>query len=343
MSGSDAIGKDSMAGLFAVLKQIRTRAGLTQRQIAQATGAGGKHGHKLIARLEAGRVPNPSVRLVLNYLRACRATSSDLAGFLDGFLGEPLAIPSRARRGPGPKQPVPEPETQDPTMLALRKEAAWWKLRRALEEILHEELNRLGAKPMSAERNTAAGYGVKVFRSLYKSRNSRPASRERRLERSRAWAERNGLPNEIRDHIFEAMSALFGEMSNEGLLDLLPPIDEARHLMLLPPRYRFQTDRTLCYHEYVMKSSEEFQQRESARKPVIEAALGMLRSAGLAKPQIGNYQSIIIAFLNIAENSAAGSPKRERMIQDTLSLHQQPYIDQALLHRLAELILTLRT
>ncbi len=64
MADADATGQDSLAGLFPFLRQIRTRAGLTQRQIAQATGAGGKHGQKLIARLEAGKVQNPSVRLV---------------------------------------------------------------------------------------------------------------------------------------------------------------------------------------------------------------------------------------------------------------------------------------
>lgn len=347
MTDSGAIGKDSLSGLFLVLKHIRSRAGLTQRQIAQATGAGGKHGHKLIARLEAGHVPNPSVRLVLDYLRACRATSNDLAEFLDGFLGKPLAIPSRARRGPRSKQPVPGPEPptvpEDPATLALRKEAAWWKLRRALEEMLHEELNRLGARPMSAERRTAAGYGVKVFRSLYKTRDSRPASRERRLKRCRAWADSSGLPTEIRDRLFEAMMALFDEMSNKGLLDLLPPVAEAKHLMLLWPRQRFRTDEAMCYHEYVVKSFEGFKQREATRQPVIEAALAMLRSSGLTEPQVGNYRSIITAFLNVADTSAAGSPERERMTQTILSVHQQPHIDQALLHRLQELVLSLRS
>jgi transcriptional regulator with XRE-family HTH domain len=342
---SDAVGEASLAGLFPMLKQVRARAGLTQQQIAGATGAGGKHGRKLIARLEAGHVQNPSVRLALNYLRACRATSHDLAGFLDGFLGAPLPIPSRPRRGPRPKVAPParglSPKLEDATILALRREAAWWKVRRVVEDVLHQELNELGAKPMSEERNTAAGFGRKVFRSLYQTRKLRPALRERRLKRCRVWAESKKLPNETIDRLNEAMSVLFDDMDGKRQLDWLPPIDEARHLMLLPPRHRLQTDYDVCRHEYVTQLFEEHQAREVARKPVIEAALNLLRSQGLTKQQIGNYQSIITAFLNVAETTEPGSTARAQRVEEIARGHQQPHIDQSFLRRLAELVFSL--
>ena len=362
MAGIDANRKDPLAGLFPILRQIRTRAGLTQQQIARATGAGGRHGHKLIARLEAGHVSNPSVKLVLDYLRACRATSQDLADFLDSFLGAPLAIPSRHRRGrrPGaghdgssviPRESdesrnlawnrVPT-QSEDGTILALRKEAAWWKLRRGIEEILHQELTRLGAKPMTRERKAAAGYGCKVFRSLYRTRGSSPTVRERRLKRCREWAVNEGVPDEVRDRVLEAMSALLAGMDAEGQLDLLPPADEARHLMLLKPRQRFVTDEAMCHHEFVTRAFEQFQTREAARKPVIEAAMNILRSTGLTPQKLGNYPSVITAFLTVAENTQPGSTARDQGLTDVFRSHQQPYFDQSLLHRLAELVMSLR-
>ena len=354
MAGIDANSNDPLAGLFPILRQIRTRAGLTQQQIARATGAGGRHGHKLIARLEAGHVSNSSVKLVLGYLRACRATSQDLADFLDSFLGVPLAIPSRHRRGrrqaaaqghdrnsPGVSDRVPSP-SQDATTLALRKEAAWWKLRRVIEEILHQELTKLGAKPMTVERKAAAGYGLKVFRSLYRTRGSSPTVRERRLGRCLEWAANKGVPDEVRDRVFETMSALFAGMDAKGQLDLLPSPEEARHLMLLKPKQRFVTDEAMCRHEYWMKAAEEHKAREAARKPVIEAAMNMLRSTGLTPQKLGNYPSVITAFLTVAESTQPGSTARDQGLADVFHSHQQPYFDQALLRRLAELVFTLR-
>ncbi len=70
--------------------------------------------------------------------------------------------------------------------------------------------------------------------------------------------------------------------------------------------------------------------------------MNLLRSSGLTENQIGNYRSIITAFLNTAETTAAGSPQRDRMVQTILGVHQQPHIDQALLRRIQELIFTHR-
>jgi transcriptional regulator with XRE-family HTH domain len=334
-----------LAGLFQVLGQMRTRAGLTQRQIAAATGAGGKHGHKLIARLEAGHVRNPSMRLVLDYLRACRATSQDLAVFLDGFLGSPLPIPARRRRGPRRKGAVPardlSPEPEDAAILVLRKEAAWWKVRRVVEDMLHQELNQLGAKPMSKERGLAADFGRKVFRILYQARKLRPELRERRLNRCRAWAERKTLPPDVTAPLYEAVSAFFGGMDGHGQLDWLPPLADARHLMLLPPRYRLQTDNDMCRSEYLAQMLKEHEVRETARKPVIEAALNLLRSKGLTDQQIGNYRGIINAFLIVAETTEPGSAARAKRIEEIAHGNEHPYIDQTLLRRVAVLVFTL--
>jgi transcriptional regulator with XRE-family HTH domain len=338
MAKQETASKPAIAGLFPLLRELRTRAGLTQHQIAEATGAGGAHGRKLIARLEAGHVQNPSIKLVLDYLCACKATAQDLAEFLDGYLSSPMPIPSRPIRGPR----IPKPKPEDLALLALRKEAAWWNLRKVIEVMLHHELNGLGAKPMSKERKIAAEYGRKVFRILYQTRQLRPALRERRLRRCRAWAECKNMQADVIDYLRKAVTGLFEDMEGKGELDWLPPAEQTKHLMLLAPRHRFETDYDLCRSEWLVKMNKEHQAREEARKPVIEAALAMLRSSGLTENQIGNYRSIITAFLNVAESTQPGTPARERIMREIIGGHQQSYIDQALLNRLAELVFSLR-
>jgi transcriptional regulator with XRE-family HTH domain len=346
MANGGETGSASLAELFPLLRQIRLRAGLTQKQVAQATGAGGRHGHKLIARLEAGHAPNPSARLVLDYLRACGATSTDIREFLDGYLSVRLSAPERPQRGPRRKGTVParglSPEPEDAATIALRKEAAWWNLRKVIEIVLHRELNGLGAGPMSKERKHAADFGRKVFRILYQTRQTRPTLRERRLGRCRAWAERKALPHDALDHLLRTMTELFDDMAAKDELDWLPPADDAKHLMLLRPRHRLQTDYDMCRDEYLERMAREQEAREAARRPVIEAAMNLLKSAGLSGSALGNYTIFITAFLNVAESTPPGSPQRAQLVEEKIHSLERPYIDQSLLRRLAELVLPLR-
>jgi hypothetical protein len=68
----------------------------------------------------------------------------------------------------------------------------------------------------------------------------------------------------------------------------------------------------------------------------------LLRSKGLTENQIDNHRSIITAFLNVAETTEPASTARTRRVKEIAHVHEQPYIDQALLRRLAELVFTLR-
>ena len=103
-----------------------------------------------------------------------------------------------------------------------------------------------------------------------------------------------------------------------------------------------QTDYDMCRSEWMAQMQREDEAKEAARKPVIEAALNLLRSKGLTDQQIGNYRSIISAFLTVAENTQPGSTARDQGLADVFHSHQQPYFDQTLLHRLAELVMSLR-
>jgi hypothetical protein len=68
--------------------------------------------------------------------------------------------------------------------------------------------------------------------------------------------------------------------------------------------------------------------------------LNLLRLSGLTGNRIGNYRSIITAFLNVAGTTEPGSEARDRTVAEIVRVHQQPHIDQTLLRRRQELVFT---
>ncbi|MBN2538102.1 helix-turn-helix domain-containing protein, partial [candidate division WOR-3 bacterium] len=180
--------RQAAAELGRLLREARLRAGLTQRQVAEAVGLARGYGNTYLSRLEKGEVQNPALWLVLDILRACRAMSADLKPFLDRHLGQPLTVPGQGDRAVrGPRQ-----EPGDAGLPALRQEALEWKVRARLEEALFEELNRLGVPWPSPERRSLAGFARKVFRVLYRTRGAERREREQKLARARSWAEGRG-------------------------------------------------------------------------------------------------------------------------------------------------------
>lgn len=57
-----------------ILRRLRQNANLTQKEVATIMGVKIKYGQSLIAQIEMGKVKNPSLRTILDYLRACGAS-----------------------------------------------------------------------------------------------------------------------------------------------------------------------------------------------------------------------------------------------------------------------------
>ena len=74
------------------LRECRVRANLTQQMLAAAMGRQGKGGHHVAGRLERGEVPHPSLELIADYLRACRAGFADILCILDPYTSRPTVV-----------------------------------------------------------------------------------------------------------------------------------------------------------------------------------------------------------------------------------------------------------
>ena len=58
------------------LHELRIRAGLTQQMLAVAMGSQRKGNHTVVSRLENGRMANPGIGLVVDYMLAFRPSST---------------------------------------------------------------------------------------------------------------------------------------------------------------------------------------------------------------------------------------------------------------------------
>ena len=77
------------------LRSLRKRARLTQDGLARLAGRGWDHA--LVSRLETGRLENPGLGIVADYLRACRASFSEIADLLDTYTARPLPVEQEGR------------------------------------------------------------------------------------------------------------------------------------------------------------------------------------------------------------------------------------------------------
>ncbi len=325
---------DRLASLFTILRQLRLRAGYTQAQIAAALGLRGKGNFNLISRLECGRVKNPSLRLILDFLRACNASLDDIKPFLSAELSEPLKVPERSSS----RTRLPEEIVESPADLQLRKQAGYWKLQQKVEQLLHQELNAIGAPPLSGERQRLCLFGRKLFRILYDTRDRRAPNRQKRLERCRRWAQTSSLPDGAIARIEQAVTRLFSEMEQTGELDRLPLLPEARQLELLGHRHRFVSDYELSRQEMFRKRIREFQEQLRRRQLVEDAALRLLQEYGITGNSVGSYRGLIIGLVNACICTKPGTPERDQSIRLQLAVADPRFTERSVAERLAALI-----
>jgi transcriptional regulator with XRE-family HTH domain len=66
-----------------ILKEIRIKANLSQTEVGTRIGLKPKNAPKYISNLEAGKITNPTLRTILNYLRACGSSWPEFFKELD--------------------------------------------------------------------------------------------------------------------------------------------------------------------------------------------------------------------------------------------------------------------
>jgi transcriptional regulator with XRE-family HTH domain len=154
------------------LRELRTRKGLTQDEVAERVGLHGKGRWNLIGRLEKGRIGNPSLGLITFYLRACGALFSEFYDTLTRVELIPIdATPIRKTEfAPDRKERIIEQTTKQVNKYQSRTEYP------------------LVAAPMKPEKQRKAAEGFRQYRIQL---NIIEQAVEEMLEQEvrKAWAE----------------------------------------------------------------------------------------------------------------------------------------------------------
>lgn len=123
------------------LRDIRTRLGLTQDEVAARIGLQGNCRREQVGRLERGRNSNPSLKLVTLYLRSCGARIEEISDLLNRL--EPLLPP----RVPAEKTNL-TPEEIEQIEIATRGDAGKYQR--------HVQYPRAGTPPRPAVQRKRA-------------------------------------------------------------------------------------------------------------------------------------------------------------------------------------------
>ena len=277
------------------LRDLRLRAGLAQLELAQAMGRVGKGGACIVSRMEKGTVRFPSLGLVADFLRGCRAGFRDIVDILDLYTELPTtqhrvfkrALATVAASVPDKWQPqvtnydlrieIPKTAPGRAPMQAkpdltrrlerAKKMAAAAHRRHLYGQFLKDEVGKAGPHLSKINKITLVNHGLEWFRILFDTRGRRPASRDARLMASETrFAEASRLPLEVIRYVQDKVRVHFDEMAVRGDLDWLPDVtlDEYEASLLSPTRKR--SPRQEQHREFVRKLEEY----EAARKAAVE-------------------------------------------------------------------------
>ncbi len=294
----------------------------------------------LVSQLETGRLRNPSLRLIADYLRACEARFTDIADILDKYTSRPTVVEKQGdeavaelvdrlpdevgrrvenydikttvrRRFEGKR---PEPVRK--RTLRARKVAAAFARRRELKTRLGQSmiLKNLGVVPTQVVCKELSDYGLKLWGILNRTRKDRPEHRQELLDEADAWLiGEKVVPDKAVRHVRNLVVSVFTEMEKSGELDRLPPEQ-------VPEQ---PAGKRVSCKDARQLQKDDFRQKvfkyESARSALIERIRAevkeLLRQEGVPESKSSRYLSTVRHFCYISDWFGEDIPAREQAIE----------------------------
>jgi len=246
---------EMMARLGARLRELRLKAGLTQAQVGRLMGWSAEGGRVEVSRLEAGRLQLPTLALILDYLRACRADVLDIRDILKSYTNQPPVLVLEGREAVAEYvKPLGQDAVRAIDEFELKREiAAEFKVRdevkkgeqktkrkvedaalrlervrrmvgrayrkEALEDTLHGVLKELGDGLPRGQRSLVCDHGRKLFRRLLKPGSGRG-------RRPKPVVRPEGVGEKALVLVEEQMQKLYAALAVACRLDWMPRPEE---------------------------------------------------------------------------------------------------------------------
>ena len=216
------------------LRELRLRESMTQQELAVLMGRQGKGNHQLIGKVELGKSPYPSLGFVADYLRACKASFTDIADLLNAYTSQPTVIEQRgykrvqslARKlSRGVARAVekydhhvtrakPKPEPVRKRLARVRAYARGQEAQRQLNRLVETELSSAGIRPASVEAAWTRVYARKLYRLLSRAGAADPEGLKRKLRQLEDWTAQVGIEAlPVRAVLRHRITALLNELS----------------------------------------------------------------------------------------------------------------------------------
>ena len=327
------------------LRDLRLKAGLTQPELAQVMGRTGKGRASIVSRMEKGAVRFPSLGLVADFLRGCRAGFKDITDILDLYTNLPTlpakvfgralvkiaaSVPAKwqdqvtdydlrfdhpkTKAKPDVKQTMPDRLKR---LERARKVAAAARRRYLYGQFLKNEVDKAGTLLPEVPTTMLFNHGLEWFGILCRTRGKRPETRERQLAASdERFTKGSGVPVPAIRHIQDAVRRHFGEMEMRGDMDWLPTLglDEHEAGLLAPTRKRELKQEQ--HEEFVRK----FEAYETARKAAVEQVWNevqlVLDEAGVPRERRPVYRGAVGACCTAALRTEPGSAEERRQVEE---------------------------
>jgi len=339
------------------LRELRIRAGLTQQMLAVAMGSQRKGNHTVVSRLENGRMANPGIGLVADYLRACRAGFADIQDVLDCYTAQPTVVEvetSRAlakvreflpakidraverfdrgirRRAEEKHEPLPPAQERVKRARSFALSQVWAKrVRRRVVGIIETEHLRPGP---DNERHLQS-IAVRMWSALNRSRGRRAGKRAARLEQAaRLRAGEEAVRPEHLQAVRDGLIEFFRQAEMAGQLDVAPQFEPGE----TQPRYGFQP------------KPDTRPQREAwdkARAALVEVlwleTSRMPELAGFDPKRLLLWRSVVRQLCSAVDHHAPESEECRREVEALATNEHYARIgrDPALVRRLAEVVI----
>jgi len=333
-------------------------------------GRVGKKAGNLVGRIERGDERYPSLGLIADFLRGCRAGFKDILDLLDLYTDLPTtqrqvfgtALAKVAASVPAkwqsqvtqydlridiPKSAAAETRAQAKPDLGRRLErakkmAAAAQRRMLYGQFLKEQVGKAGPGLSEIDKTALFNHGLEWFAILHDTRGKRPSTRAKRLAASEAWfLEASRLPLEVIRYVQDRAKEHFGEMEMRGDLDWLPNVtlDEYEASLLKPGRKQSLRDEQR--REFARKVAEYEAARKAAVEQVWREVQPALDEASVPSERRPVYRGLVGPSCTAALNYEPGSVGEKRQLDEYILEPRwiRLGLDTALAQKLAGLML----